>query len=305
MKAKFSKINRAGFLNVHLLIGLFIVMIGISLALLGSDASSMLTSSPAKPQQNYNPVISSIDLSMLPPGFDCSKIHELGFDKQANLWAGMIMIACGQAHGGSSSPSRTISRFIQNLLPAPLVYGTADVDIVTGPETYAHITQSETFTATNPDNPNQIVVAYNDTRGFIATPVQIAGASVSTDGGNTFTRLTLANCQSPFNLAGINGGDPLLCTTARPRPGIPSGSTEAVATVAWASADTNPPRPGTRIAGAITAFTTARTTIETLAGPTTIHRLPFMGGCTSPGTTSTAPAALAAASSYATLLTTV
>ena len=118
------------------------------------------------------------------------------------------MIACGQAEGGSPSPSSTLSRLIQSLLPAPLVYGTADVNLITGPETYPTITQSETFIATNPDNPNQIVVAYNDTRGVNASPGNAAGASVSTDGGNTFSRLTRANGQSPFNSGGSNYGDP-------------------------------------------------------------------------------------------------
>ena len=77
-------------------------------------------------------------------------------------------------------------------------YGTTDVDLITGTETFPHIDQSTTFTAGNPDNPLQIVVAYNDARGFNDSPSSGAGASVSTDGGNTFTRLTTANGQSPF-----------------------------------------------------------------------------------------------------------
>jgi hypothetical protein len=71
------------------------------------------------------------------------------------------------------------------------VYGTVDVDLISGTETYPHITQSQTFSAGNPDNPLEIVVTYNDSRGG-------AGASVSTDGGNTFTRLTTISGQSPF-----------------------------------------------------------------------------------------------------------
>ena len=58
--------------------------------------------------------------------------------------------------------------------------------------------QSETFSSANPDNPQQIVVAYNDSRGRNANPINISGASVSTDGGTTFTRLTAASGQSPF-----------------------------------------------------------------------------------------------------------
>jgi hypothetical protein len=87
------------------------------------------------------------------------------------------------------------------------VYGAADVDLVTGTETSPNVTQSETFTASNPDNPNQIVVAYNDSRGRNASPINISGASVSTDGGATFTRLTAANGQSPFS---NTLGDPVI-----------------------------------------------------------------------------------------------
>lgn len=84
-------------------------------------------------------------------------------------------------------------QIVQQIL-APLL-GTTDQDLVTGTETSPHVTQSEIFTAANP---NQIIVAYNDSRGVSANPVNISGASVSTDGGNTFTRLTASNGQSPF-----------------------------------------------------------------------------------------------------------
>ena len=81
-------------------------------------------------------------------------------------------------------------------MTAPLAYGATDVDLVTGTETSPHIIQSETYSTANPDNPNQIVVAYNDSRG--AATSNFSGASVSTDGGATFTRLTNASGQSPF-----------------------------------------------------------------------------------------------------------
>jgi hypothetical protein len=79
-----------------------------------------------------------------------------------------------------------------------LAYGGGDKNLVTGPETGANITQSETFSASNPDDPNQIFVAYNDSRGRNFNPINISGASISTDAGATFTRLTAANGQSPF-----------------------------------------------------------------------------------------------------------
>ena len=50
------------------------------------------------------------------------------------------------------------------------------------------------------------MVAYNDARGSNASPSSGAGASVSTDGGNTFTRLTTASGQSPFP----NSGSPVV-----------------------------------------------------------------------------------------------
>ena len=50
----------------------------------------------------------------------------------------------------------------------------------------------------NPDDPNQVVVAYNDSRGINAGPLVISSVSVSSDGGTTFTRVTNASGQSPF-----------------------------------------------------------------------------------------------------------
>ena len=134
---------------------------------------------------------------LVPPGFDCSLIDELGIDKQTNLRAGAIMIACGRAQGGAGSAVGTSLEAIKNLL-APLAYGGNDVNLITGTETYPNVTQSTTFAAGNPDNPNEILVGYNDSRGRNATPINISGASLSTDGGNSFVRLTAATGQSPF-----------------------------------------------------------------------------------------------------------
>jgi hypothetical protein len=72
------------------------------------------------------------------------------------------MIACGLAEGGSTPPCNVLSPVMQDLLPAPLTYGGTDVDLVTGGETSPNVTQSETFTWANPDNPNNIIVTYND-----------------------------------------------------------------------------------------------------------------------------------------------
>ena len=191
--------SQSAFFNLRVLIGLFVVLAGVFLALLGFGAFS------AQAQQNYT--ITNFTDPLVPAGFDCSRIHELGIDKQENMRAGAIMIFCGRTQGGAASPSGTFSQFVQGLLPAPLAYGTTDVDLITGTETFPNVTQSETFTAANPDNPLQIVVAYNDSRGRNASPINISGASVSTDGGNTFVRLTAATGQSPF---ANTEGDPVI-----------------------------------------------------------------------------------------------
>src|SRR6266540_7552935 len=202
--------SRSAFFNLRVLIGLCIVLAGVFLALAGLGTFSAL----AQAQQKHKIITDSKD-PLVPNGFDCSKIHELGIDKQENLRAGAIMIACGQAQGGSASHGGIVAQVIQKLpLPSaikklltPLVYGTTDVDLITGTETYPHVTQSETYTLASPEDPNLIVVAYNDSRGRFASPINISGASVSNDGGNTFTRLTRASGQSPFD---NTFGDPVV-----------------------------------------------------------------------------------------------
>src|SRR5438552_1374924 len=181
--------SQSAFFNLRLLIGLLTVLVGVFLALVGFGGFS------AQAQQKPRIIINSTD-PLVPAGFDCSQIRALGIDRQENMRAGAIMIACGEAQGGAAS---TFSELIQQLLPAPLAYGGTDVNLITGTETSPDITQSETFSWTNPDNPLQIVVAYNDSRGVFASPINISGASVSTDGGTTFTRLTRATGQSPFS----------------------------------------------------------------------------------------------------------
>src|SRR6266540_3535679 len=198
-------LGEGGFFNLRVLIGLSVILAGVFLALAGFGTFSAITASSPQAQQKHK----IINIQGLPPGFDCSKIHELGIDKMENLRAGLIMIACGEARGGSGSgsPAGAFSQFVQKLLPAPLAYGAADVDLI-NPQTDSgvHITQSETYSTANPDNPDQIVVAYNDSRCWPASN-NISGASVSTDGGTTFTRLTQASGCGPFN---NTFGDPVI-----------------------------------------------------------------------------------------------
>src|SRR5438093_8118111 len=85
-------LGQSAFFNLRVLIGLFIVLAGVFLALLGFAAFSAPAASMAQAQQNYT--ITSTD-PLVPAGFDCSRIHELGIDKQENMRAGAIMIFCG------------------------------------------------------------------------------------------------------------------------------------------------------------------------------------------------------------------
>src|SRR5229473_7868993 len=120
--------SQSAFFNLRVLIGLFTVLAGVFLALAGFGAFSALAASMAQAQQK-NKIITNSNNPLVPNGFDCSKIEELGIDKQENMRAGAIMIACGrQRGGGPSSPfGSRFSQFVQQLLPAPLAYGATDV----------------------------------------------------------------------------------------------------------------------------------------------------------------------------------
>lgn len=152
-----------------------------------------------------NNAVAKLGNALVPAYFDCSQIRALGIDKQET---------CGLVRSRSTAAKRSAAHLA---LPAALPSLSSNcwrpplwhhgVDLVTGTESSPHITQSETFTTANPDNPNEIVVAYNDSRGVFSNPINISGASVSTDGGNTFTRLTRSNGQSPFS---NTFGDPVI-----------------------------------------------------------------------------------------------
>src|SRR2546421_2977954 len=134
--------SRSAFFNIRVLIGLFILLAGVFLALIGLGTFSGLTASSAQAQQKHK----IIDIQGLPPGFDCATIYEKGFHKMESLRAGLIMIACGEAQaGGSRSPSSAFSRLIQKL-EAPPAYGAADVDLITGTASPTHIIQPKQHT---------------------------------------------------------------------------------------------------------------------------------------------------------------
>src|SRR6058998_667777 len=107
--------GEGGFFNLRVLIAFFVFLAGVFLALLGFGAFS------AQAQQNRTIITQPSD-PLVPAGFDCTKIRELGIDRQENLRAGAFMIACGEAEGGSASPNPAFSQFVQELLQ-PSAYG--------------------------------------------------------------------------------------------------------------------------------------------------------------------------------------
>src|SRR5215472_5514571 len=183
--------SQSAFFNMRVLIGLFVVLTGVFLAAIGFGTFSGLTASSAKAQQTHK----IINIAGLPPGFDCATIQEQGINKMEGFRAGLIMIACGEATGGFDSTYPAFSQLLNNL-EAPLAFGGTDVNLVTGTETSPHIVQSETYSTANPDNADQICVAYNDSRS--AASNNFSGISCSTDGGVTFTRVTTTGGSSPF-----------------------------------------------------------------------------------------------------------
>src|SRR6266446_1328007 len=211
---KRRRLGESGFFNLRLSIGLLTMTTGLSLALFvatpfGRGAAAP-TAGTGKAQQKYNPAGHSIDFSMLPPGFDCSKIHEKGIDKQDNLRAGMIMIVCGLAEGGSASRGsgflgNGFSQWISNLLPAPLFIGGADSDVILPDAAYPKVTQSESMEWGGPNN--TWVVNYNDSR---TSGGCYGGLSYSTDNGATW------HASQPLCSGhGTNFGDPIVVYNAR------------------------------------------------------------------------------------------
>src|SRR5215831_12409442 len=176
--------SRSAFFNVRVLIGVCVLLLGVFLALAGLGTFTAVTANSA-PTLRKNTKI--INIQGLPPGFDCATIHEKGIDRMEGLKWGLLMLNCGEGRGGGTPPT-AFSRLVQKLI-APLTYGAADVNLVTTtPDTFPNTTQSETFTWANPDNPDQVIVAFNDSRG--ANFSNFSGAAISTDGGTTFNRLS-------------------------------------------------------------------------------------------------------------------
>src|SRR5690349_19247466 len=92
--------SRSAFFNLRVLIGLFVLLAGVSLALVGFGARPV-TGHATTAVKNKVRVNSNYISPLVPAGFDCAKIRDLGIDRMENFRAGAIMIFCGEAAGGS------------------------------------------------------------------------------------------------------------------------------------------------------------------------------------------------------------
>ena len=140
--------SQSAFFNLRILTALLIGSVGLFLALAGSGALSHDGFHTVVQTVGKNKIIVSSDDPLVPAGFDCSKIRQERIDRQENMRAQALMIACGEAEGGSNlSNLSTFGKFVQNIKSVfvPQAFGSADVDLVTGTETSPNITQSETY----------------------------------------------------------------------------------------------------------------------------------------------------------------
>src|SRR5213075_2579605 len=92
--------SRSAFFNLRVLIGVFVVLTGVFLALVGLGTFSASAFSPAKAQQKKTKIL---NIQGLPPGFDCATIHEKGINKMEGLKWGLVMLNCGEGRGGTPS----------------------------------------------------------------------------------------------------------------------------------------------------------------------------------------------------------
>ena len=109
--------SRSAFFNLRVLIGLSIVLAGVLLALASSGVFSAAAQNVIHAMTQNRIITYSTD-PLVPVGFDCSKIYEMGIDKQENFRAGAIIVACGEVPGVSTSTTFTlgpIGYFIKNL----------------------------------------------------------------------------------------------------------------------------------------------------------------------------------------------
>src|SRR3954466_8132464 len=141
--------SQSAFFNLRVLTALLIASVGLFFAVAGSGALSRGDGFHTVLQTvGKNKIVLSSDDPLVPAGFDCSKIQAERIDRQENMRAQALMIACGEAEGGSANLS-AVEKFVQNIKSVfvPQAFGGSDVDAITGTETSPNITQSETYTA--------------------------------------------------------------------------------------------------------------------------------------------------------------
>ena len=106
---KKKSVSRSAFFNLRVLIGLFVVLVGVFLALVSVGTFSATAASSPRAQKKPLQKHKIINIQGLPPGFDCATIHEKHIDTMENFRAGLIMKACGEEQGGTSSPTARLA----------------------------------------------------------------------------------------------------------------------------------------------------------------------------------------------------
>src|SRR3982750_2781356 len=106
--------SKSAFFNLRILTAFFIGLVGVFLAVAGSGALSHDGFHIVLQTVGKNKIVVSSDDPLVPAGFDCSKIQEERIDKQENMRAQALMIACGEAEGGSANLS-AVEKFVHNI----------------------------------------------------------------------------------------------------------------------------------------------------------------------------------------------
>ena len=136
-------------------------------------------------------------------GVPCSEISAQHINMQTNVRAYLVVNGCAALGMKPDNGARTVAPAVS---PAPAIQvGGTDRDVISPKETAPpHDTQAGSMVAAKG---NTIVVDYTDSRDAGA---DLSGASISTDGGNSWTRI------DPFATGhGSNYGDPLLVYNRR------------------------------------------------------------------------------------------
>ncbi|OGF64131.1 MAG: hypothetical protein A2Y62_19765 [Candidatus Fischerbacteria bacterium RBG_13_37_8] len=186
-------------------LSLFTAMTVIIIVLLFSLAS---TSYAEKRQTNITDTKPwSIEQADPLDGIDCSKMVQLGIEKQENMRASRIRVHCGLEAPNSmywNEEFKEKDPFFESL-NSLFAIGGIDVNVITGTtDPYPTVTQSESTVWGHGDT---IFMAYNTSPSATGGAGGYGNGSYSTDNGVTWTRLV----PSPFATGhGTNYGDPMV-----------------------------------------------------------------------------------------------